>query len=189
MTSFMIETPRLILRDWRDEDWEPFFRHTNTPEVMRWLGGVMDEAGMLAQRLRIEAYYREHGLTFWVAERKQDDGELAGEIIGCCGLKKSNQHGAPLGEFEIGWRLREQAWGRGYAREAAEATMAAGFEQFDAPHMIAITVQRNTASWGLMLRLGMEHHPDLDFDSKEFDPESGRMIVYAIERAQWEKNR
>ena len=44
MPEFRLETVRLVLRDWRDEDWEPFYRHTNTPAVMRWLGGLLDEA-------------------------------------------------------------------------------------------------------------------------------------------------
>ena len=184
MPEFRLETQRLILRAWRDGDWQPFFRHTNTPSVMRWLGGVLDDAGMRAQRERIEAYRRDLGHTFWIVQRKAD-----GEILGFCGMKKANQAGAPLGDCEIGWRLREDCWGRGYAREAAAAAMAAGFEQFAAPHMIAITVQANTPSWGLMLRLGMERRADLDFDSKEFDPESGRMVVYAIDRAQWESAR
>lgn len=52
--------------------------------------------------------------------------------------------------------------------------------------MIALTVQNNTASWGLMARLGMERREDLDFDSSEFDPTNPRIIAYAITRTNWE---
>ena len=189
MVDFRIETPRLILRDWRDEDWEQFFQLTNAPAVMRWLGGVADEQAMKAARDRLEGYRREHGHTFWLVERKADGGHLAGERIGFCGIKRANQQGAPIGDFEIGWRLREDAWGRGYALEAAQAAMASGFEQFGAPHMIALTVDGNRASWGLMLRLGMERRTDLDFPSKDFDPEGGRIIAYSITREQWQARR
>jgi RimJ/RimL family protein N-acetyltransferase len=181
MSSFRLETPRLILRDWRDADWSPFFAGTNTPEGMRWLGGVMDGAKMAAQRARIELYAQTYGHTFWVVERKAD-----GAVLGFCGLKRSNQPGGPQGDFEVGWRLRQDAWGQGYAREAASASLDHAFGVLAAPHVLALTVAGNTPSWGLMLRLGMARREDLDFDSAEFDAESGRIVVYAMTRAQWD---
>lgn len=186
MSDFRHETERLILRDWREEDWPVFFRHTNTPAVMRWLGGLLDEDKKQWVRGRLEGYQRESGFTFWVVERKQDGGHLSGELLGFCGLKLSNQEGGPMGEHEAGWRLREEAWGHGYAREAAEATLALGFERFDAPHILALTVQPNTASWGLMERLGMQRRADLDFANSDFGDDT--IIIYAITRKEWEQN-
>ena len=187
--EFRLETERLVLRDWRDEDWEPFFRHTNTPEVMRWLGGVLDEEAQAKMRARLTSYKHQHGHNFWVVERKPGGGQLASEVLGFCGLKRANQEGAPIGDFEIGWRLREDSWGWGYAREAAEASMVAGFETFGAPHMIALTVEGNAASWGLMRRLGMRRRPDLDFGSTDFEPTGGTIIAYSITRDDWEAAR
>jgi RimJ/RimL family protein N-acetyltransferase len=186
MGDFRLETPRLILRDWTEADWSPFFHHTNTPAVMRWLGGVMDDAGRALARERLEFYQREHGFTFWLVERKRDGGHLSGEPLGFCGFKRSNQQGGPVGDMEIGWRLREDAWGHGYAREAAQECMRLGFERFGVPHMVALTVERNQASWGLMRRLGMRRRPDLDFRNTDFDAESGTIIVYSITRAEWD---
>lgn len=186
MAEFRTETDRLVLRDWRKADWRPFFLKTNTEPVMRWLGGVMDEDGMRTAKERLEGYRREHGHTMWALERKHDGGYLSGELLGFCGLKRANQKGGPIGDFEIGWRLREDAWGRGYAREAAQTAMRIGFETFDAPHIIALTVERNLASWGLMVRLGMKRRPDLDFASEDFDPESGLIIAYSISRDEWQ---
>lgn len=179
-SQFRLETGRLILRDWREEDWPRFFAVTNTPAVMRWLGGALDDAKMAAVRVRLEGYRHQHGHTFWVVERKAD-----GALLGFCGLKRSNQAGGPQGEFEVGWRLREDAWGQGYAREAASAALDAAFDRYHAPHVIALTVQGNAGSWGLMKRLGMTRREDLDFDNTEFDPESGRIIVYSIDRETW----
>ena len=187
MADFRVETEHLILRDWRDADWEAFFRHTNTANVMRWLGGLMDQGGRRRMRARLESYREEYGHNLWAVERKADGGYLAGELLGFCGLKRANQEGAPIGDFEIGWRLREDAWGRGFAREAAEASLRAGFERFDAPHIIALTVAENTASWGLMERLGMRRRPDLDFTSTDFDPDGGTIIVYSLAREEWER--
>jgi RimJ/RimL family protein N-acetyltransferase len=185
MAEFRIETERLVLRDWREEDWPVFFAHTNTPAVMRWLAGVLDEAGQAATRARLEAYRADNGHSLWVVERRQDGGHLAGELLGFCGLKRANQAGGPQGDFEIGWRFREDAWGRGYAREAAQAAMRVGFEQFGAPHQIALTVNGNRASWGLMERLGMRRRPDLDFESEDFGTGEGPIIAYSITREEW----
>jgi RimJ/RimL family protein N-acetyltransferase len=180
MAKFRRETERLILRDWCDEDWAPFWEATNTPAVMQWLGGVCDETKSLAAQARILSYSREHGHTFWALERKSD-----GAILGFCGLKRCNQQGGPIGMMEVGWRLREDAWGQGYAKEAASASLDAAFEQFGADEVIALTVQGNAPSWGLMLRLGMRRREDLDFPSEEFDAESGMIIVYSITHEEW----
>jgi RimJ/RimL family protein N-acetyltransferase len=180
MAEFRHETARLILRDWQDEDWPIFWEATNTPAVMRWLGGVADAATRAAARARVEGYQRDHGHTFWMVERKHD-----GALLGFCGLKRSNQAGGPQGMMEVGWRLREDAWGQGYAKEAAAASLDLAFESFGADEVIALTVQGNTGSWGLMLRLGMERREDLDFDSPDFDPENPRIIAYAISQDVW----
>lgn len=178
------ETERLILRDWRDGDWAPFWTGTNTPAVMRWLGGVADEEKRAGAQDRLLSYRGEHGHTFWVVERKGD-----GALLGFCGLKRSNQAGGPIGAMEVGWRLREDAWGQGYAREAATAALDLAFDRFGAQEVIALTVAGNEASWGLMERLGMERREDLDFDNAEFDPESGRIIVYSIAQEGWQAGR
>lgn len=180
MAEFRLETDRLVLRDWREADWEPFFTGTNTAEGMAWLGGVMDADRMAWQRARLEGYARDHGHTFWVIERRTD-----GAVLGMCGLKRANQPGGPQGDFEIGWRLVRDAWGQGYAHEAALATLDHAFTALGAPHVLALTVPGNVASWRLMERLGMERKPDLDFGSADFDPALGRIIVYRLDRAGW----
>lgn len=181
MTAFRHDTERLILRDWREADWPEFWRVTNTPAVMRWLGGVQDEVGRAAGQARVESYRAEYGHTFWVVERRAD-----GALLGFCGLKRSNQAGGPQDMMEVGWRLREDAWGKGYAKEAASASLELAFGQYAAEEVIALTVEGNAPSWGLMLRLGMVRRADLDFDSPDFDPANPRIIAYAITRALWQ---
>lgn len=181
MAEFRHDTERLILRDWRSDDWPAFWRVTNTPAVMRWLGGVQGADGRAAGQARIESYQADHGHTFWVVERRAD-----GALLGFCGLKRSNQAGGPQGMMEVGWRLREDAWGQGYAKEAATAALDLAFGRFGADEVIALTVEGNTGSWGLMLRLGMERRGDLDFGNPDFDAEDPRIIAYGITRAAWQ---
>ncbi|UIP07341.1 GNAT family N-acetyltransferase [Erythrobacter sp. SDW2] len=184
MADFRHETERLVLRDWQDEDWPQFWQGTNTPEVMRWLGGVCDDAKRDAAQERLLSYQRDHGHTFWCVERKAD-----GAVLGFCGLKRSNQAGGPMGMMEVGWRLRQDAWGQGYAKEAAAASLGLAFDHFGAEEVIAMTVDGNAPSWGLMLRLGMRRRKDLDFANDDFDPGSGVIIVYSIDRDSREARR
>jgi RimJ/RimL family protein N-acetyltransferase len=176
----MIETERLILRNWARDDCEPFFRHVNTGPVMRWLGGVKTRE--VYDRVVVDRFIpwqEERGFTFWVAERKSD-----GEFLGFCGLKIADDVGSPVeGELEIGWRLREGAWGRGYAREAAQASLDFAFARLGAPRVVALTVPGNTPSWGLMERLGMTRRPDLDYEGPEWA--DGPVIAYAIGSEEW----
>ena len=177
----MIETARLRLRDWNEADVEPFIRHTNTPAVMRWLGGVLPRKELRRIfRERILLWQRERGFTFWAVERHAD-----GALLGFCGIKIADSPGSPIeGDYEVGWRLREDAWGQGYAREAAAASLDFAFDRLDAGRVVAVTFAGNTASWGLMERLGMKRRTDLDYDDPRF-PELNPTIVYAIAREEW----
>ncbi len=176
----MIETDRLLLRNWRSDDFEEFVTHTNTPAVMRWLGGVKDPQ-LLRERLanHFMAWQEKWGFTFWAVERKED-----GALIGFCGIKLGDDPGSPVeGDYEIGWRLREDAWGKGYAKEAAIASLDFAFQRLDPGRVVALTVQGNEPSWGLMERLGMTRRPDLDYVGPDWA--EGMVIVYAIEREEW----
>ena len=176
----MIETGRLRLRNWTPADVEAFHRHTNTPEVMRWLGGVKSREDISAiVNERFILWQESRGHTFWVVERKEDAA-----FLGFCGLKIADDEGSPVeGEIEIGWRLREDAWGQGYAREAAAASLDFAFERLAARRVVALTVAGNSPSWGLMRRLGMTRRPDLDYAGPAWA--EGEVIVYLIGRDEW----
>ncbi len=190
MSDFRLETQRLVLRAWREEDVARFVALTNTPAVMRWLGGMMDEETIAALFARMDAFQQRYGHCFWIVERTSDGGHLAGEMLGFCGLKRADAPGSTFpGQFEIGWRLREDAWGQGYAREAASASLEAAFTRFAAPEVIAITIIENTASWGLMERLGMTRRTDLDYRDSRFDPPFDATVAWSIDAQGWERSR
>ena len=181
MVETIAETERLRLRNWGPNDLDEFIRHTNTPAVMRWLGGVWPRERHEAAFGRIKAYEREHGHTLWIVERKSD-----GALLGFCGLKRVNSDGAPNpGAFEVGWRLREDAWGEGYAKEAAIESLDLAFGRYAAPHVVALTIGPNEASQGLMKRLGMSRRADMDFESADVPESMGPVVVYRIGAEEW----
>lgn len=167
MAEAVAETARLRLREWGEEDCEAFHAVMNTKPVMRYLGGVQSAEQWRETYQRLAGYQRDHGYTFWIVERREDR-----ELLGFCGLKRVNNDGAPNpGEVEIGWRLRESAWGQGIAKEAATAALDLAFGRFSAPSAVALTFDTNRASGGLMERLGMRYRPELDFVDPRFPSE------------------
>ena len=173
----MIETERLILRGWREADIAPFHAMGQDAAVMRFIGPPMTPEDARAAHDRMVARQTEAGHCFWAVERKGD-----GAFLGFCGLQPGYDFLA--GETEIGWRLRRDVWGQGYAREAAVASLAWGWRNLDMTRVTAITVLANTASWGLMERLGMTRYPDEDFDHPAVPDGSPlkRHILYRIGR-------
>ena len=85
--------------------------------------------------------------------------------------------------MEVGWRFREDVWGQGYAKEAAIASIDYAFDEIGVPQVIALTVEGNKASWGLMERLGMKRRPDLDYEGPEWA--EGIVIAYVLRREEW----
>jgi RimJ/RimL family protein N-acetyltransferase len=176
------ETERLRLRDWEEEDEQRFYAIMNTPAVMRHLGGLQTPEQWHAAFERIRGFTRDWSHTFWIIETK-----ASGEILGFCGLKRVNAPGAGdlTGTPEIGWRLRESAWGKGIAKEAAIACLDLGFGRFGYDRIIALTIPANGSSQGLMKRLGMKRRADLDFTDERFGPEVNPQIVHELSAADW----
>lgn len=175
-----ITTERLALRPWRDGDKPGFAALVNTPGMMAHMGGVKPRAEIDAILDAQMAMQRAQGLSMWAVERRED-----GALIGICGLRYSSHPGTPIADMlEIGWRVGEAHWRRGYAREAAEASLAWGFAHTTRDRILAWTVPANRPSRGLMARLGMTRRPELDFDHPRFP--AGHPVrahvVYGIER-------
>lgn len=177
----MIETPRLILRPWREADKPGFDAIINTPAMMKHFGGVAPRPAMDALIDGQIAQQAEDGFSMWAVETKAD-----GALAGICGVRRQIAYPEiPVyGELEIGWRIAESLWGAGVAREAAEASIAWGWANTDFARIAAWTCAANTRSWGLMERLGMARQPALDFHHPKVaagDPD-GAMIVYTLDR-------
>lgn len=182
MAEVVAETERLILRDWEAADEAAFYEIMNTPAVMEHLGGVQTPEQWHDAYERIAGYSRDHGHTFWIVEDK-----ASGELLGFCGLKRVNSPGAGAvaGEYEIGWRLRESAWGRGIAREAAIASLTQAFGKFAAPRVVALTVAGNLPSQSLMHRLGMSRREEWDYTDTRFGPDLNPTLVWSLDSADW----
>ena len=158
VAEFRLETERLVLRSWRPADLDPFAAICADPHVMATLGPVMNRAAAAALIARVTASEAQEGHTFWALERQQDAA-----LIGWCGVIRGSA-GPVAGQLVIGWRLAREAWGNGYATEAAQAALDWLFAHLPGDAAWAITHTGNHRSRAVMERLGMTYHPELDFD-------------------------
>ena len=155
----MITTERLVLRQWKPSDLAPWIALNADPEVMRYFPAVQTPEESEAMMGRNQVYIDQHGFGLWAVERR-DDGAFLG-FTGLMGLKPEN----PLHPgVEAGWRLARQAWGQGYASEAAAASLKDGFERLGLNSIVAFTATTNLPSQAVMQRIGMVRREDLDFD-------------------------
>ncbi len=172
-----IDTERLRLRTWTREDFDDYAELMNDREVTRFLGGNplarfaawRDWTGMIG-------HWTVRGFGLFAVEER-----ATGKVIGRVGPWEPE--GWP--DLEIGWALRSDRWGRGYATEAAEASIEYAFTVLDRPHLISLIVPENLRSIRVAERVGetlegtvlLPHVPDK------------QILQYGLFREDWERRR
>ena len=154
-----IRTPRLILREWRDADVEPFAAMNADPRVMEHFPAPLARAESEALVARIRAHFAEHDFGLWAVEVPG-----VAPFIGFTGLSRPNFEAPFTPCVEIGWRLAFDHWGRGYATEAAQAALEFGFERLRLAEIVSFTAPVNRRSIRVMEKLGMTRNPADDFE-------------------------
>lgn len=156
-----LETSRLRLRPWRDEDFAPFAALNADRQVMAHFPATLDRAESDVLAARCQSLIEAQGWGFWATEIK-----ASGDFIGFVGLHR------PIAELpfspcvEIGWRLARPFWSQGYASEAARAALSFAFNDLALAEVVAFTSLENRRSQAVMERLGMRRaenfeHPAL----------------------------
>ena len=167
MTDVTLETERLILRMWRDDDLEQYAKLCADPEVMRFLGG---KTFSLAESWRHMALMIGHwhlrGYGPWAIEEKS-----SGRLLGRLGL--FNPVGWP--GFELGWVLGREFWGRGYATEGARRALDYAFTELDKDHVISCIHPDNAPSIRVAERLGEK----LEGEAEVLGT---KVLVYGVDR-------
>ena len=178
--STLIETDRIRLRRWEEKDNAPFAELNANPAVMTYLGQPLTRAkGDAAIEAQLDLMDKGEP-AFWAAALRENDA-----LIGCIGVKRVTfeAHFTPC--YEIGWRLVQEHWGKGYATEGASAALRHAFANWDMTVIHSFTVHANIKSQAVMERIGMKHIEDGDFDHPSLakdDPLLGH-VLYRIDRA------
>jgi RimJ/RimL family protein N-acetyltransferase len=151
-----IQTERLLLRPWRADDLAPLAAMQADPEVMADYGGPQSRAASQAKLERYVAAFDAHGFTRWAVE-------AGGVFIGYVGVMPIFPGHPRDPGYEIGWRLVRAAWGKGWATEAARASLADAFGRAGLEEVLSYTAPDNLRSQAVMGRLGLTRRPELDF--------------------------
>ncbi len=146
MTEAGLETERLILRRWREDDFEAYATLCADPQVMRYLGGkTFDRTEAWRHLAMMIGHWQLRGYGLWAVEEKAT-GQFAGRI----GFL--NPEGWP--GFELGWTLKREFWGKGYATEGARRALEYAFKELDKQHVISLIHPENLSSIRVAERLG-----------------------------------
>ncbi len=175
----IIETPRLLLRGWRDEDVEPWVAMNADPRVTEFFARsytrALSEAALQTMREKLDR----NGFGWWAVESR-GSAQFAGVIA----LQDVPFQAPFTPAWEIGWRFPFENWGRGYATEGARAALNFAFNVLHWDEVVAFTAVSNVRSRRVMRRLGMTHDPADDFDHPKIEPGHPlrRHVLYRIRK-------
>ncbi len=157
-----LQTQRLNLRMPRYDDLPDIYRLGRNPRVMRYINGGQPQTMTEARAdLDRRIHYNRHPMGYWVVELRPNRA-----FLGWVALKEL----PGSSEVELGYRLLEEYWGRGYATEASREVLRYGFEQLQLPKIVAVALEPNIASTRVMEKLG--------FRFERFDRFYGCQCVY-----------
>ncbi|AXB48156.1 GNAT family N-acetyltransferase [Amycolatopsis albispora] len=180
-----LETDRLILRRVTESDAELLVELDSDPAVMRYLtGGVPTSRERVATHVlprMLEHGRRAPGYGFFIAHEKS-----SGEFLGWFHLRPAPD--GPADEPELGYRLRQAAWGKGYATEGSRALVEKAFTELDAKRVFATTMAVNTGSRRVMEKTGLRYTRTffVDWDDPIEGADQGE-VEYSLDRSEWRK--
>lgn len=177
-----LRTERLILRQWKQDDYAPFAKMSADPVVMEYYPSTLSAEESNAMADKIASLISERSWGFWAVELIEEK-----QFIGFVGLHKPTYELPVTHCVEIGWRLTKEYWGHGYATEAAQASLQFAFEVLGLNEVYSFASVSNIKSCSVMKRLNMQdtgnnfEHPMI--------PDNHPLrehVLYKITKKQWE---
>jgi RimJ/RimL family protein N-acetyltransferase len=154
----MLETERLLLRAWNDEDADAYWRLNQDARVTEFLPPSLTMEQAKEFIAKQNNAYQKHGYMLFAAELME-----TGELMGFIGLHYVDWGAEFTPCTEIGWRLGSRHWGKGYATEGAKAVLAFGFNTCGLTRIVSFTVPENVRSIRVMEKIGMKRDFNGDF--------------------------
>lgn len=176
MNNFF-ESERLVFRSWTQEDKDEFRKLNADQEVMKYFPDVLshEESDLLFDRIRKNMAEKGYGL--WAVEIKK-----SGDFIGFIGFNNADFRSFFTPCIEIVWRLKSEAWGKGFATEGAKRCLRFGFEDLGFSDIYSFTAVENTRSEMVMKRIGMIRIAEFDHPEVPMDSSLSRHVLYMINK-------
>ncbi len=180
--SIHLETDRLILRDWKDEDRAPFARMNSDYMIMEYFPRRLNEKESDHLIEKFQKHIDTHGYGAYAVGIKE-----TGEFIGFVGLLKVEIDVPFAPAVEIAWRLDYGQWGKGYATEAGMAVLEEGFGKHKLGEIVGYAVHDNNRAIKVMEKFGMRRDPEGDFRYPHLsaDHPLGGFVLYRLPKKQF----
>ena len=181
-----LRTPRLLLRQWKESDFDAWAEMNADARVRQYFPRPLTTEDARGEFERISGGIKQRGWGMWAVEVPS-----VVPFIGFVGLNPPMFPAPWQPGVEIGWRLAQRAWGKGYATEAAEASLYFAFEHLQLPAVLALSVTTNTPSHAVMARIGMQRWHGMEFDHPRVpsDWPLKHHIVHRINATDWQSLR
>ena len=172
MNEVTLETERLLLRWFRESDFDQFFEMSSDPQVMQFLGGKpLTEIEAWKSMAAFIGHWYFRGFGVWAVEEKS-----SGKLVGRIGF----MHPAGWPGFELGWTLGRNSWGKGYATEGARRALEYAFTEMGRDHVISLIAPENVNSIKVAERLGEKVEGETEFIGRN-------VFIYGISRDDWQQ--
>lgn len=177
VSEYTFTCMRLGFRNWRETDLTAFAALNSDPEVMRYFPAPLDLEMSRALLEKLQAHYEVHGYTYFATELLDSR-----TFIGFIGLKFQDYEAPFTPAVDIGWRLRREYWGKGYATEGAGRCLEYGFETLGLTSIIATCPVGNTPSERVMQRIGMQKQGEFEHPGLHRHPQLNPCLWYEAKK-------
>lgn len=179
--EYILTSERLGFRNWTQNDLPEFAAMNSDPKVMEHFPKKLTEEETNTFIARLQNHYKEHGYNYFATELLE-----SGEFIGFIGLAYQTYETAFTPAIDLGWRLKKEAWGNGYATEGAQRCLVFAFDELKLDHLIATCTEKNLKSEKVMKKIGMEKLAEFDHPKLKQYPKYERCKCYKITRLRWQ---
>ena len=176
-----VTTQRLSLRQWRESDRVPYAALSADPAVMRYFPSTQSREASDRSIDTWRTELEERGWSNWAVEEL-----VSGHFVGFIGLSIPKRALPFMPCVEVGYRLAQAYWGKGFATEGAKAALAVGFTRLALEEVVSFTSLLNLPSRAVMERIGMTNAgEDFDHPALPEGSELRRHCLYRIGRQAW----
>ena len=177
MEKYIFTSERLGFRNWTEEDLPEFTKINADVEVMEYFPKLLTESETYTFIKRVQTDYKKHGYNYFACEIIE-----TGEFIGFIGLAYQDFEAIFTPTVDIGWRLKQSAWGKGYASEGAKRCLEFAFNDLNLERIISTCTLQNNKSEHVMKKIGMKKKTTFNHPKLKAYPAYEKCVMYEIRK-------
>lgn len=175
MGKYLFTSERLGFRNWTEDDLPEFAKMNADSKVMEHFPMLLTESESLSVIKRIQNHYSTYGYNYFACEIIETT-----EFIGFIGLANLDLDVDFTPAIDIGWRLKQTAWGKGYATEGAKRCLKFAFNDLNIDSIISICTVKNSKSEHVMKKIGMKKQVTFNHPKLKAHPAYEKCVMYQI---------